>query len=132
MSGEKANDCNTGRLEEIVEQRCHIEGQSDLNVRLNQILEHYNSQLKTQIELRRQGSSYDSIKEPEPLSVYIFTDAVWTDNSNPKSAIMNIVNSLADLEAPRRQVVIQFISFGGDPDCLARLEPFAKRLGFKR
>jgi hypothetical protein len=133
MSDKKLNNQDTTRLVDIVtERKTHLEGQSDVNIRLDHILGGYNTKLKNQIALRKQGSPYAPIQEAKPLSVYVFTNAMWTNHSDPTPAIKMIVDSLVRLEAPKNQVGIQFISFGQDQECLDRLEHLDKHLGLKR
>jgi hypothetical protein len=132
MSNKEYNVKDTRKLVQIVtERKSRLEGQSDVNIRLDQILGRYNSNLRNQIALRKQGSPYAPIREMKPLSVYVFTNAMWTNNSDPTPAIKSIVDSLIDLGSPRGQVGIQFISFGQDQECLDRLDRLDKGLGLK-
>jgi hypothetical protein len=130
MSDTKYNDQDTKKLMEIVKGRkTRLEGQSDVNLRLDQILGGYNLNLRNEIANR--GSRYAQIRNIKPLSVYVFTNAMWTENSDPKPAIKSIVDSLISLKAQRGQVGVQFISFGDDQKCLDRLDRLDKGLGLK-
>jgi hypothetical protein len=132
MSDKKHNDKDTTRLVEIVEKRKNmLRGPSNINVRLHHILGDYDRNLKNEIAMLR-GRSVDAPQKfLKPLSVYVFTNAVWTRKSDPKLAIENIVNSLVALNSPASRAGIQFISFGDDPSCLDRLEHYDKGLGLK-
>lgn len=133
MSDTKYNNQDTSKLIEVVNKRkATLEGNSSINVRLQHILGDYNKVLTSQIARRRAGNPHVPLFDVKPLSVYVFTDGVWTPRSDPKSAIEHIVDSLEELNADHDQVGIQFISFGKDPECLERLERFDKGLNLNR
>lgn len=133
MSDTKYNDQDTTKLVEIMNKRkSQLEGNSSINVRLQHVLGDYNKGLTSQIARRGSGNPHGPLFDVKPLSVYVFTDGVWTPKSDPKQAIERIVDSLEELKAGSDQVGIQFISFGKYPECLKRLEYYDKELGLKR
>jgi hypothetical protein len=133
MSEKKHHSKNTTDLVDTAKARRNVlEGESNINVRLESILSEYNLKLQNQIALR-EGRSIDArYKDVRPLNVYIFTDAVWSSYSDPTPAIQNIVDSLVKLNDSSSRIGIQFISFGTDAKCLARLEHLDSGLGLKK
>ncbi|EPE26730.1 Protein kinase-like (PK-like) [Glarea lozoyensis ATCC 20868] len=132
MSDQTFNDQDTTKLVDIVTQRkAHLEGQSDMSLRLDHILGRYSMDLRNKYVLRNHNSSDAANKEIKPLSVYVFTNAMWTHDSNPEHSIKTMVDSLVHVGASRHQVGIQFISFGRDPECLDRLDKLDRNLGLK-
>ncbi|CAG8952521.1 hypothetical protein HYFRA_00009625 [Hymenoscyphus fraxineus] len=133
MSETRHHHPDTKKLIEVVNRRkSHLEGHSSINVRLQHVLGEYNTKLRNQIALRRSGNPHIPFRDIKPLSVYVFTDGVWTPRTDPQPAIESIVGSLEELNANPGQVGIQFISFGQDPKPLERLERLDKGLKLKR
>lgn len=59
---------------------------------------------------------------PRPLSIYILTDGVWQPEGEPDQLIKDVASVLASNQVPQTHVGIQFIRFGEDEACRARLE----------
>jgi hypothetical protein len=132
MSEHRYNSKDTAKLVEEVEKRkAYLKGASNLNARLDYVLGDYDRDLRSEKALRNGGSSNAPKKDLKPLSVYVFTNAVWGGKSDPKVAIESIVDNLIDLRLPATRVGIQFISFGNDPECLRRLDYYDSGLGLK-
>lgn len=115
QSGVKHHSDNSSKLVGIVEKRkvCKDLGFTDLSVRLERVLGEYAVKLERET---RQG-----IATPG-LSVYIFTDAIWTPLCDIVPAIDKMVRTLVKLQLPEKQVGLQFISFGTDTEGLTRLK----------
>lgn len=91
---------------------------SNIDMRLGEILRNYKIDLERQE--RRKGSFWKG-KVVKPLSLYVFTDAVWQD-CDAVAPIEAMIEKQRELALPREQVAIQFIRFGNDPTGIAKLE----------
>ncbi|KAG9228900.1 hypothetical protein BJ875DRAFT_434529 [Amylocarpus encephaloides] len=124
------NNSDTSELIKIIEQRKNVlDGQCDINVRLQNLLRKYNQSLQDR-HLNRQERGWVP-KHIKPISYYIFTDGIWDTSSNPEHIIENTVNIMVELKVPRNQVGIQFISFGKDSSGLEKLSHYDNDLGLK-
>lgn len=119
----------SGLVKTLKERKNALRGVSNIHGRLEHILGHYCRTLKNEVDLRRQHSPFASSIDTKPLSVYVFTNALWSKKSDPKAAIENVVNTLIALNYPSSQVGIQFISFGDHADTLKSLEYYESGLG---
>ena len=114
----------------VKSRRGHLEGTTDMNLRLTEILEAY------QTELEHPKKSFSSIytRKPiltRPLNIYILTDGIWEPNCDASGPIKSLVNKLNQLGKGRIQVGIQFISFGDNQRALERLNVLDSGLGLK-
>jgi len=118
QSPEKHHHKHTKYLVNIVDKRMdNLEkGRSDISIRLDAILNAHIAQLRRPLAIHH------------PLNVYILTDGIWTPSCNIVPAIDKTVNMMVELSL-RKQVGLQFISFGTDPEGLARMELVDNRLG---
>jgi len=96
---------------------------TDINFRLNEILEDYKRNLDNNHWWR---------SKPKPLSLFVLTDGIWEDEVTASEPIKNAVAKLEDLRKDKRQIGIQFISFGNDPEGLQRLEHLDDRLNISK
>ena len=68
-----------------------------------------------------------------PLNLYIFTDGLWPDTSDPASNIISsMVDHLNNNDLVKEQVGIQFICFGDDPNGLQRLQHLDSQLDLEK
>lgn len=105
---------------------CLIRGKdstTDINICLFQILEDY----KRHLDKNHWWKS-----KPKPLSLFIFTDGVWEKEVTASEPIKSVVAKLEDLRKDKRQIGIQFISFGSDPAGLGQLEHLDDRLNISK
>jgi hypothetical protein len=107
--------------------RGHLEGTTDMNLRLTEILEAY------QAELEHPKKSFYTRKPilTRPLNIYILTDGIWEPNCDASGPIKSLVNKLNQLGKGRIQVGIQFISFGDNQRALERLDVLDSGLDLK-
>ena len=125
MPAIRYHDRNTSKLVDIAKSRkSQLQSKSNINRCLENILMEYNRKLERQIDLRRVRLSDAPIEDLKPLSVYVFTNANWTERSGPEPAITRIVDSLVAMNLPASQVGIQFISFGSNEEHLQRLKEY--------
>jgi len=102
---------------------------SDITHTLGDILDEYGKKLKHEDRKRdwtpRVPSSFKTIK---PMTIYVFTDAVWTPESDPTNEILKIVNILQqNSQYGSTQLGIQFIQWGPiDSPYTRRLERLDK------
>jgi len=96
---------------------------TDINIRLTQILEEYKRNLDNNHWWR---------SKPKPLSLFIFTDGIWEEEVTASEPIQSAVTKLEDLRKDKRQIGVQFISFGDDPEGLGRLEHLDDRLNVSK
>lgn len=59
------------------------------------------------------------------MNIYILTDGVWEPNSDVAGAILSLARTLLESDYPPRQVAIQFIRFGHDPEGAEKLDHLA-------
>jgi|SRR2546423_178812 len=97
-------------------------GRTDITLRLSIILHEYATALQEQATPRRFLGSFLKKKEVRPMSLYIFTDAVWQPRCNAAAPIKLLIKKLDELGLPDHQVGIQFIRFGQNQESIDRLE----------
>jgi hypothetical protein len=103
----------------------HIRGKalrstSDAGSRLTTILHDYETKLRRH-ESKRFPDIFGKSRRVKPLNVYVLTDAVWQPQCDVAEPIRAMVETLRELRYPRKQVGIQFVQFGNDPKCAAKL-----------
>lgn len=106
----------------IEEVECHdFEGKTDISKRLGIILRRY------RVNLEDKRMAHLSVR---PLSIYILTDGVWEGGRDAQTPMREIISVLKQYGYDRKQVGIQFISFGNDDEGLQRmadLDQFGKQ-----
>jgi len=100
-----------------------LKGTTDMNLRLSEILETYQTELEKPKTFLR--------KSVLPMNLYILTDGIWEPNCDAAGPITNLVNKLNKLHKGRVQVGIQFISFGNNAEAIDRLNILDSGLGLK-
>lgn len=60
-------------------------------------------------------------RSPRPLSIYVLTDGMWSQDSDPNSLLSSISHQLQSFNVAPRNVGIQFIQFGNDSSGAERL-----------
>ena len=123
-------DQNTTKLLKMLTNK-RLRGSTDIDFRLNEILEKYKSRFDEPSSLM---SSIRSIakKEPKvvrPLNLYILTNGVWESQSTGETPIVNLAQKLIKLGKIKSQVGIQFISFGDNPVGLEKMRKLDSGLG---
>lgn len=58
----------------------------------------------------------------KPLMLYVLTDGIWEDGSDPSFVITEAAERLQQLDKPSDQVGIQFIRFGDDQESVKKLQ----------
>jgi hypothetical protein len=85
-------------------------GRTDISPRLTRIFKDYERRLRENKDIR-------------PLSVYVLTDGVWArSEESPAIPLLALVQALKDTGKTRRQVGVQFVSFGSDEEGLERMQ----------
>lgn len=100
---------------------------SNMAASLKRITEEYAERLR--LERNATGKRQSIFKRPKklkPLSIYVFTDAVWQPHCDVGQVIDNLVRTMQDLNFDQTQVGIQFIQFGDDATCTKKLEDLDK------
>jgi hypothetical protein len=111
-------------LVELVESRSELlEGATDMNLRLSDILDTYQTELEKPKKFYR--------KSVLPMNLYVLTDGIWEPNCDAAGPITNLVNKLNELHKGRVQVGIQFISFGNNAEAINRLNILDSGLGLR-
>ena len=114
----------TTSLVELVKSRSELlKGTTDMNLRLSEILDTYQTELEKPKTFLR--------KSVLPMNLYILTDGIWEPNCDPAGPITNLVNKLNKLHKGRVQVGIQFISFGNNAGAINRLNILDSGLGLR-
>jgi hypothetical protein len=132
MTEKKHNNKNVSALVDIAKKRKNnLQGFSNINGRLDYILGQYCRSLQIEFDMKRGRIRDAPGNDIKPLSVYVFTNALWGKTSNPKPAIEKVVDRLTEFEYPASQVGIQFISFGHDSKALKRLKHYDSGLDLK-
>lgn len=113
-----ANSRQRMRNENSAELADHVDnarwnGHTNLENRLTDILEEYGAK----ISARRNRPTDVAL----PLSIYVLTDGVWEGGGNPEVPMMDLVQTLKELDLPREQIGIQFIGFGENAEGLERM-----------
>jgi hypothetical protein len=91
------------------------EGQTPIGDRLRQILDIYVPKIE------------DPCLQRKPISILVITDGVPTDD--PQSVIVEFARRLDTKNVPLRQLGIQFVQIGDDPDAAAALKELDEQLG---
>jgi hypothetical protein len=91
------------------------EGQTPLGERLRRILDIYVPRIE------------DPSPHRKPISILVITDGVPTDD--PKSVIIEFARRLDEKNVPLRQLGIQFVQIGDDPDAAYALKELDDQLG---
>ncbi|KAI9513382.1 hypothetical protein F5148DRAFT_1301986 [Russula earlei] len=91
------------------------EGQTPIGAKLRQILDYYVPRIE------------DPILNSKPISILIITDGVPTDD--PKSVIVEFARRLDAKNVPLRQLGLQFVQIGDDPDATEALKELDDELG---
>jgi tetratricopeptide (TPR) repeat protein len=116
-------------------------GDEDVGSVLQSVLHEFESGLKSEsLTLTRPKSSrggrgarfasfFQRDKEIRPLTIYIFTDAHLLRKDDIGSTIEQFAETCKQFGVKRQQVGIQFISFGNDPESLAKLRHIDNNLG---
>jgi hypothetical protein len=130
ISSQYRRDQNTTGLLKMLNNKS-LKGSTDIDLRLNEILEKYKVKLD---ERSSWMSSIRSIakKEPKvvrPLNLYILTNGIWESQSTGETPIVNFVQKLLKLGKIKSQVGIQFISFGDNAIGLERMRKLDSKLG---
>ena len=98
---------------------------SDMSARLSDTVTSYQKAL-AKIHERKSllARTATKIRKDElcPLSLYIFTDAVWQPVCDVAPVIKSLVNTLNQQNLHKQQIGIQFIRFGDQPKYIRRLE----------
>jgi hypothetical protein len=116
----------TTSLVEMVKSRSKLlKGTTDMNLRLSEILDTY------QTELEKPKTFFGIGKSVLPMNLYILTNGTWEPNCDAAGPITNLVNKLNKLHKGRVQVGIQFISFGNNAEAIDRLNILDSGLGLK-
>jgi hypothetical protein len=109
----------------------HIrKGKSDINKVLGILLYDYTTKLRVHTQKLRQYQSTSGVKSimrrkpprVKPLYIYILTDGKWEDGDDATKMIRETAMHLKKDNHSRRQLGIEIIRFGNDPDSKARLK----------
>ena len=92
-------------------------GLPDMRSRFGSIIEKYQGKFG-----KRKLSSLFRESSPRKLSLYVLTDAVWQPKIDLTTTIRTLVRSLEDHKLANKQIGIQFIRFGNDPEGIRRLQ----------
>ena len=118
----------TTRLLEIFDRhKPHGHGKmSDMHAILSRIIVPYQEEIR---KMRNRRSFWPKLKAKEttlPLSLYIFTDAVWQPVCDVTDVITSLVDTLKEQNLHKQQVGLQFIRFGNQAAGVSRLERLDK------
>jgi len=91
------------------------EGQTPIGARLKQVLDIYIPKIE------------DPTLNHKPISILVITDGVPTDD--PRSVIIEFARRLDAKNVPLRQLGIQFVQIGDDPDATEALKELDDQLG---
>ncbi|KAI9866765.1 MAG: hypothetical protein M1813_000707 [Trichoglossum hirsutum] len=106
-------------------------GNSDISIRLDQILQDYEFKLQTQSGQRSTFSSKPA-GPIRPMTIYVLTDGVWQPQCEYGAPIRRFVTMLEKRGLPEKQVGIQFIPFGNNPAGRDKLDHLDRRMGLPR
>lgn len=98
----------------------------DITKKLDLILHEYQEDLRF-----RSKPLLTRLMPKKPITIFVLTDAVWQEQSDPAGVIRRAVAVLQDpkLNAREDQIGIQFIRFGDREDLKQRLERLDSGLG---
>ena len=68
---------------------------------------------------------------PRKLSLYVLTDGIWRPGTDLVDEIRMLVDNLADKRLAYKQVGIQFIRVGNNPQAIGKMERLASGRDFK-
>lgn len=108
--------------------RIKARGNTNLEESLGIVLKQYENKLF----LHEEGMEPAPVR---PLSIYILTDGQWARGGNPEVPMLSLAEALKKYELTRRQVGIQFITFGRyEPGLLhmKHLDDMSKGFGLKK
>jgi hypothetical protein len=106
----------------------HTRGDTDMEDALGSVTNEYENKLILQ-SLGRQTTSL------LPLSIYILTDGVWARGGSPDAPMLALTETLKKYHLTRRQVGIQFITFGHNREGLEYmrlLDDMSKNFGLAK
>ena len=120
LSSQKCDKCKDASAIERAIRDHTPSAHTNLDSRLNQDLSSYGKEL----ERPSRSSTLFRHKELKKRSIYVFTDGILAtgDPTQGQQAIKLIVEKVLGAGLLRGQVGIQLISFGNDPDGLAKLQ----------
>lgn len=95
-------------------QNTQAHGYSNLEAILDRFIERHENKL-------RLAKANGNIKAVIPLSIYIFTDGLWSEG-NPEVIFLRLQNLLDEYGLSRIEVGIQFISFGRSQEGIRRMK----------
>lgn len=116
-------------------------GTSDVTLRLESLLHEYCEDYKRTQDLPRTTSGLGlsrfmtgrrAQQRIKPRMIYIFTNAIWQEASDPTSIIKEAASRLDDMHAPQYQLGIQFISVGASRENQRKLDRLDRGLGLPR
>ncbi len=107
-------------------------GDSDISLRLNEILRGYQATLDHHAAPRGRWLQAGPPRAARPLSLYILTDGLWQPRCHVEQPIEYLVDKLDALKYCDNQVGIQFIRFGNDPDGMHKLKCLDEDLKLSR
>lgn len=124
MSSQKRHSKKTRLLIDDIRRRTP-QGKSDISAPLGRILYKYQQDLQDAATKR---SAFDPLhvfrSNPwKPMTIYAFTDAVWQPGCDGSGPIIHMIETLNRLNVPndQKQIGVQFICFGNNPECIAKL-----------
>lgn len=119
----------SSRLQDPLRQRSakELRSTTDITWRLSNILNGYLVKLERHRSMRSGTWRSFVSRRPEdsnikPLMLYVLTDGIWEDKSDPSSVIKEAAARLQQLDKPSDQVGIQFIRFGDDQESVQKLQ----------
>lgn len=92
----------------------------DITQTLRQVLDPYLTSLRASHNSRTYLYDLYS-RDVKPMTIYIFTDGIWTRDSDPSPLIKKAADTLEQTQHPYDQLGIQFIQWGDDPNGTQRL-----------
>ncbi|KAF7512559.1 hypothetical protein GJ744_000820 [Endocarpon pusillum] len=128
ISGDRYNSTRSSTLLDKLQMKTLV-GTSDIESSLGDIVHEYQMYLQQPESNRRFSFTRAKPKGKKALSVYVLTDAVWQPRSNAAEPVSRLVSTLKDLKFPRKQVGIQFVRFGNDPEGVEKLQRLDSGLG---
>lgn len=121
ISPQTARDKHTTKLVQLLDKK-KLDGMTDISLRLKTLLDKYfvdNSQHYSS------GANFlrniRSARQSRPLNVYILTNGLWETDPDVESVLRRVTQKLLELNLPKSQIGLQFITFGENPVALRRL-----------
>lgn len=71
------------------------------------------------------------LRKPRKFNLYMLTDGIWQPNTDLVREIQTQVAHLCDRKLTDKQIGIQFIRFGKDPQSIRKLRRLDSELGFE-